>query len=339
MVLLLSTSVIAETFTYIVPAAIDGGNAKWAQKFTKEWNKELAKEGHDIILRYVPGQGGLKGFTKYHTEMSDDNLVLVQSKGFFDYVTVPESSWKGFDPTDVDYIGGQLQGTFVFIKSKMMLSMRLNAEGTLNIPYAPNLLIDTMGIYLMLCGNLPTIEETMACGDTKTNRIIGFKGMGSMRMAYLSDGLDVARDGFSHMSKTYKEEIKSGETLIWFTHGTVTDSGDMGVDPNTDGSLDFHKLFEDKHGAAPSGEFYDAYITLSTMRSGLGKWVFTRKDNPFYDVLVRTFNETVKNSRKSLAKSLGVYPWNTGNTIPLSIFERLNDTTTKSIRAINGAIK
>ena len=38
-----TTTAHSENFNYIVPAPVDGGNAKWAQQVTKQWNKFLKK--------------------------------------------------------------------------------------------------------------------------------------------------------------------------------------------------------------------------------------------------------------------------------------------------------
>ena len=47
-----TTTAHSENFNYIVPASIDGGTAKWAQRVTKQWSKFLKNYGHTVSLRY-----------------------------------------------------------------------------------------------------------------------------------------------------------------------------------------------------------------------------------------------------------------------------------------------
>jgi len=326
----LTTASLAETFTYIVPAGVDGGNAKWAQQFTKQWNKQLKKHGHEVVLRYVKGQRGRKGLSKWASEMSDDNTVVVQTQGLINYLTT-KKGWKGFDPRDVDVIGGQLQGTFVFKKTSANPGLYSTA---IHIDGGAEVIVDAMASSMMMCGNMTT-DSIIACSNHNTRWVRGFKKGGERRQAYLNNQIQVSRDGFSHMRKTYRKELKSGETEVWYSHGVTDFNGDMKEDPNHPSSF-FNKVFREKFGEEPSGRYYDAYKQIIKMRSGLGKTVFTKKDNPYYDVLSSTFKDTYKDkkSKKKLDKKLGKYEWHNGsdsNNLMKSMWEGIRSGTLYSI--------
>ena len=306
--LFLITSAKAEKFTYIVPASTSGGMAKWAITFVKEWSKEMSKEGHSIVLRYIKAQKGKKGFTTWYKDHSDDNTVIIQTKGYINYLMT--GGWKGFDPRiHGQTLGGQLQGTFVFKKTDVE-----PGKDNVAIIFSNNTFVDAMGHMLMMCGN-KTIEETVKCGKTNTRWVSGFKGMGEARQAFLVNQLQVMRDGFSHARKTYKKQIKSSVAQIWYSHGTVSPQGDLIPDPNVSDKLFFANKFKAKYGEPATGEFYDVYAFLLKLRAAIGKTIFTKKDNPHYDMLVRTMQSTIQNkkSKKKLDKKLGIYPWHFGD--------------------------
>lgn len=327
---LLTTASLAETFTYIVPSGVDGGNAKWAQQFTKQWNKQLKKHGHEVVLRYISPQRGKKAFSTYASELSDDDTVVVQTQGLINYLT-QSRGWKGFDPRNVDVIGGQLQGTFVFKKTDVepgVDNVAIHLDG------GSEVLVDAMSSAMMMCGHM-NISSIEACSNHNTRWIRGFKKSGQRRQAYLNNQIQVSRDGFAQMLKTYKKELKSGETEVWYSHGVTDFSGDMNEDPNMPKTF-FNKVYREKFGVEPSGRYYEAYKQIIKMRSGIGKVVFTKNNNPYYDVLSSTFKDTYKDkkSRKKLDKKLGKYEWHVGsdsNNLMNSMWSGINTQVLKDI--------
>jgi hypothetical protein len=304
--LFLITSVYAESFTYLIPGKPAGGMAKWATIFAKEWSKELEKEGHSIILRHITGQRGRKGFVTWYKKHSKDNTVIVQTNGYNTFLM--SKKWKGFDPRiHGQTIGGQLQGTFAFKKTNV-------TPGVDNVAIImhPNAFVDAMGHILLMCGN-NSLKISIKCAKSNTRWVSGFT-TGEARKAFLVDELQVMRDGYFHANKTYKKQIKKGIAEIWYTHGTLDNDGNIIPDPNAKPDLWFDNKFKEKWNEPPAGKFYDAYSMLLKLRAGLGKTIFTKKDNPHYDMLVRTMQATVNNksSKKVLDKRLGTYDWHFG---------------------------
>jgi hypothetical protein len=292
--LALSTAVIAETFTYIVPAGVEGGNAKWAQKFTQAWNKKLKNYGHDIVLRYIPGQSGRKGFSEWQTKYSNDDTYLIQTSGMIKYM-VSDKGWKGYKPSNSRVLGGQMQGTFQFVKTGITPGIDpVNGH----IDGGSEVILDAMAITMMACG------PTLTCANP-INFVKGFKSSGERRKAYLNDEIQLSRDGFAHMKKTYKKELATGATKVWYSHGTMI-NGQIKANPDSPTTF-FPDVYKAKWGVEPSGDYYEAYLQTLKMRNGLGKMVLTKKGNKYYGDLVNSFNDTVsdKKLRKKLNKKLG----------------------------------
>ena len=336
--LMFSFQAVAETFTYVVPAGPDGGNGKWAQNFVKQWDKKLQAYGHNMVIRYLPGQQGRKANSEWQKNMSSDPTVVVQSSGgFIGWLTKPDG-WAGFDPIkNVDTIGLQLQGTFVFLKSGV------NPETdnpAVHIDGGSEVLVDIMGHALMVCGN-QSVDETIACMKSTMRLVKGFKGSGERRQAYLVNQLQISRDGFAHKRKTYKDELKAGKTVVWYSHGTVNNNGDMIADPNEPESW-FNDAFVARWGEQPSGEFYDAYNLIIKARSSMGKSVYTMKNNPNKEILIKAWNDVLadKEAMKILTKKLGKYDWKLGDeaqTITQKVWATLNTDTYLNVIKIRQA--
>ncbi len=324
----MSFTAYAETFTYIVPAGPEGGNAKWAQRVVKEWNKYLEMDGHKVVLRYMPGDPK-KTYAKYNNELSKDGKTMIQSRGMIKYITSGDG-WGGFDPKAFATIVAHNQGTFVFSKKD------IPAIPAIHIGGGSETIVDAMSIAMMLCGPMD-FDKLVECSKSNMRQVKGWKGSGDRRKAFLNGEIDVSRDGFSHMKKTYKDGIKSGKTKVWFSHGVSVD-GKIVKDPNMPEAW-FNTAYEKKWGEAPSGRYYDAYALILKTRSGLGKTIFLSKDSPHMDALVSSFTMMLNNktSKKHLDKKLGKYPWALGedaNNSKLAIFdaidskELLNDVKT-----------
>ena len=311
-----TTTAYAETFTYIVPAGPDGGNAKWAQRVVKEWNKYLGND--KVVIRYMPGDPK-KTFAKFNNELSKDGKTMIQSRGMIKYITSGDG-WGGFNPKDYATIIAQHQGTFVFAKKDIPELPAIHIGG------GSETIVDAMSIAMMLCGPM-CFDKLVECSKSNMRQVKGWKGSGDRRKAFLNGEIDVTRDGFSHMIKTYKGGIKSGKTQVWYTHG-VSLNGTIKPDPAMPEKW-FNTIYKEKWGQVPSGRYYNAYAIILKTRSGLGKTVFLSKDSPHTDVLIKSFDTMLKNkaSKKQLDKKLGKYPWALGkdaNDSKMAIFGAIN---------------
>ena len=325
-----TTAAYAENFTYIVPAAVDGGTAKWAQQVTKQWNKFLKNYGHTVSLRYIKQQKGKKGATEFATTYLDDPTVLLQFNNVISWVTT-SNGWKGFDPRKYTLIGGQVQGTFVFAKTKLPDVPAIHIGG------GAETIVDAMAAVMMLCGPMDLVE-ILQCQKESLRYIKGWRSGGQRRKAYLSGDIQISRDGFSHMKKTYKDELKSGKSKVWFSHGMVDKELGITKDPNSPNTF-FDQVYYKKWNQQPTGDYFDVYRKTIMLRSGLSKYLMVHVNNPHYEDLVNSFKDMLKDkgAKKSLNKKLGNYPWMVGTVIEdvhMRIWDSLDKINLKNMETI-----
>ena len=330
-----TTTAHSENFNYIVPAPVDGGNAKWAQQVTKQWNKFLKKYGHTVSLRYIKQQSGKKALTEFATTYKNDHTVLLQPKGIIRWITT-SGGWKGYDPKNNVPIAGHENGTFVFAKTKLPDIPATHVGG------GAETILDVMAMVVMICGPME-LSEILQCQKEKLRLVYGWKGSGQRRKAYLSNDIQITRDGFSHMRKTYKDELKSGKTKVWFSHGVIDSKLGIIADPNSPHTF-FDKVYYKKWNKLPSGDYFNVYRQSLMFRQVFGKHIVVQANNPHYSDLVNSFKEMLedKGARKVLDKKLGVYPWTVGKSteeVQNMVWKSLNKKVLKNMEIIRRTFK
>ena len=325
-----TTTAHSENFNYIVAGSVSGGHAKWAQQVTKQWNKFLKNYGHTISLRYIKQQRGKRGMVEFATTYKDNPKVLLQPRGVISWV-MSSDGWKGYNPKKYIPIAGQLNGTFVFIKTKLPDIPAINIGG------GSETIVDAMAAVLMLCGPMD-LTEILQCQKEKLRYIRGWKGSGQRRKAYLSGDIQITRDGFAHMKKTFKDELKSGKTKVWFSHGIADEELGIIQDPNSPNTF-FDKVYYKKWNKLPSGEYFDVYRQTIKFRSGFSKYLMVHANNPYYEDLVNSFKDMIKDkdAKKVLDKKLGYSPWMVGSAAEKThtrIWDSLDKINLKNMETI-----
>ena len=322
----LTTAAAAEQFTYIVPSSPDGGIAKHAQQVTKEWSKFLAKKGHSLNLRYMKQQKGKKAATEFATTYKDNPLVILQSKGIIMFMT-SNKGWKGYDPRNYVPIFGQKTGVFMLAKSDLPKKPAINIGG------GAETIVDAMSAIMMECGNM-SVSKMLDCQKDTYRYIKGWQGSGSRRKGYLAGDIQITRDAFKNIGSTYKDEIKSGKSVVWFSHGIASANG-LVDDPSINSAPSFPTLFTVNWKEAPRGAYYNAYKKMIELRS-TSKYVMVHPKNPYYEDLLGSFNEMIndKESMKKLNKKLGAYPWASGAELKKTLDDIYSSVDKKLLKDI-----
>ena len=74
----ITTSVLADTYTFVVPQKPGGGTSVWAQIVATEMEKYLDEK---IVIKHIRGARDIPGFNKWHNDMRDDDKVVMVSHG------------------------------------------------------------------------------------------------------------------------------------------------------------------------------------------------------------------------------------------------------------------
>jgi len=292
----ITTSALAETFTFVVPQKPGSGTTVWTEIVLKELQRFMP--GHTLKLRNFPGARDIPAVNAFQNELRFDDTIIMVSHG---------GNGVSFLQEQVDYNYADWE-SIGMMNLNIIVGKRLDADLD-NIIFASKSgrVPDAMGMALLLCGKLDSIAEYTTCFKSKVNWVPGFGNGGDRRLAFKRGELTVDREN----PAAYKKHIaKNEEAELWFHHGILQADGSHADDPNYPGKQ-MEILYEEKWGEAPSGPMYDAYVLVKSFRDALQKAFWVNKGNPNAELLQKALLEMSKDEQaiKAIQKKVGNYEW------------------------------
>jgi len=294
------------TYTMIIPQEAGGGTSVWASIIAKHLQKHL---GEEIVLQHIPGARDIPAFNKFHNELqNDDKTIMVSHGGNAESFLIEEVdyNYKEYEPIggmNLSIVTAGRSGTDP-TKDPIRFS-----SGSGNNP-------DVMAFTLLACGELPTIDDYVACFKDKITFVKGMKS-GDRRLAFMRGELNATRESTAAFIKHVQPLIDKGEAELWFSHGVLDlETGLVMPDDNFSvGSFD--QYYFQKYGKNPSGPLYDAYILAKQYRDALQKALWMRKGNPNAPAVKNALEAMLADpeAQAAIEKKAGKYGWNVGSDL------------------------
>lgn len=295
-----TTSVMAQ-YTLIVPQAPGSGTSVWATIIAKGLEKHLDEK---IVIRHIPGAKDIPGFNEFHNRLRYDDKTIMVSHG---------GNGVGYlvDRIDYDY---KYYDSIGMMNLNIILGKKDSLDTTqdiVKIAGGSGLEPDGMAIAMLLCGNLHSTDAYVDCWQQRVIWVNGVGG-GERRLGFQRGEFNTTRESVAAWFKFY---IDLPENQIWFHHGLYDlATGQQVDDANFPAGYQFETVFEQLHGAAPSGKFYDAYRLSRAFRDVLQKALWVNKGNPntekLRDALVKMLADP--ETMAALERDTGQYKWIVG---------------------------
>lgn len=294
--LFMFTSAMAEVIM-VVPQKPGQGTTVWADIVKKELEKHL---GEKITLRLIPGARDIPGINAWHNDLRfDENTIVVTHGG-----------------NGVSFLQEQVDYNYAEYDSVGLMNLNIIAGKRIGddmskprFPAGSGMVPEAFAMTLMLCGPDKSVDEYIACFKENVVWVKGMSGS-ERRLAFRRGELTGTREN----PAAYKKHVAPDDNAeIWFHHGILQADGTHADDPNYPG-FQFEKLYEQRWGVAPSGEFYDAYKLVKSFRDGMQKALWVNKGNPNAEKLQAALTEMSLNaqSRAIIEKKVGKYEWKIG---------------------------
>ena len=295
LLMLLSTSLFAQTFTLISPQQPGSGTSQWTDIIQQELKNYL-----EVDVRYYPGARALPAPNYFQENLRFDNSQAIVTNGCNGISYVLEETAK-YKYSEWDSVG--------MMNLNIIVSKRKDSDKVVMASRAGRT-PDAMGITLLLCGPDKTIEEYIQC--FKEN-VIWVKGLsqGEIRLAFRRGELTVDREN----PAAYKKHVEPNPDMeIWFHHGILQADGSHADDPNHKGYL-LEDLYTKKWGVKPEGRFYNSYKLIKSYRDSIQKAIWVNKDNPYRDEMILALNKMINDpkSKEAIEKKVGKYDWVIGD--------------------------
>ena len=245
----------------IVPFAPGGGADVYIRALQPFLEKHLP--GHPtIIVRNIPGARGIPGANQFQARAKRDGTAAI-------------------------VVSASTVANFVFQKSKVQYELNkwepilLSPQGA--VVYAspslgvsgPKDVTKLKGKALAFGGQSASSAElrtivTLELLGLKSNYVWGLN-RGPVRLAFERGELNINYDSAPAYLKNVSALVKAGKAVPLYAFGVINDKGALVRDPNFADIPSFAEAYELMHGKKPSGDGYDAWISLLKMLTMVNK--------------------------------------------------------------------
>lgn len=289
-------------FKMIVPQGPGQGTSVWAGIIAKHLEKQL---GEPVVIQHIPGAKDIPGFNEFHNRLRFDEKTIMVSHGGNGVSFLVDA--VDYNYRDYDSIG--MQNLNIVLGKKTAMNPR---QDRAILAGGSGLEPDGMAVTMLMCGNLPNKEAYLECFNRRVTWVNGISG-GERRLAFMRGELNTTRETTVAWWKFY---TNVQENELWFHHGIYDlKTGRTVEDPNFPKGFVFEDVFKRIHGAAPRGEFYEAYKLSRTFRDVLQKALWVNKNNPHTERLRAALRKMITDpeAAAALEADTGKYEWIIGN--------------------------
>jgi hypothetical protein len=321
----LSFSVSAE-YILIVPQQPGNGTSVWAQIIARHLGKQL---NEPVVVRHIPGAKDIPGFNKFHNDLRfNDNVIMVSHGGngigyLVDDVDYDYKHYDSIGMMNLNIVVGKKKGVDFQTGTKVKIAGSSGNE------------TDGMAIAMLVCGNLPTMQDYLDCWNDRVVWVNGLKGS-ERRLAFMRGEFNVARESVVSWNKYYTDNTDAGAE-IWFHHGVYDlDTRQQKDDLNFPPELRFETVFEKTWGEKPTGPLYEAYMLSRNFRDVLQKALWVNKGNPNLEELRSALKKMITDpeAAAALERETGQYEWiigDDGNQVVGKIRENISEQKLKDM--------
>ena len=239
----------------MIPFAPGGGSDVYIRALQPFLEKHLPGKP-TIIVRNVPGAGGIPGANQFQTRAKPDgtDAIVVSASTVANYVF--QRSKVQYELTKWEPVLLSPQGAVVYA------STSLGVNGPKDLP-------KLKGKPLVFGGQSATSAELRAI---VTFELLGLQpkfvwglNRGPARLAFERGELNINYDSAPGYLKNASQLVKAGKAVPLYSLGVLNEKGEVVRDPNFKDLPSFPEAYEMMHGKKPSGQGYEAWKALLKM--------------------------------------------------------------------------
>jgi hypothetical protein len=254
----------------IVPFSPGGGTDIYVRALAPYLEKYLPGTP-TILVRNIPGARGIPGANHFQSNAQTDGTTVIASSAS----TVANFV---FQKSKVDYKLDQWEPIVLSPQGAVTY-----ASTSLGIA-GPQDLLKLKGRQLVFGGQSPSSAELRAILpfellDLKPKYVWGMN-RGPVRLAFERGELNINYDSTPGYLKGAVQLVKAGKAAPLYALGVLDDKGTLVRDPNFPDMPHFGEAYERWHGKKPSGQGYEAWLSVMKMLVMLNKALFLPTGTP-----------------------------------------------------------
>ncbi len=250
-----SVSFAGKRIEVIVPFAPGGGSDVYIRSLQPYLEKYLPGKP-TIIVRNIPGAGGIPGANQFQARANPDGLhaIIVSASTVANFVF--QKSKVEYDLNKWEPVLLSPQGAVVYASPSLGVS-------------GPKDVGKLKGKPLVFGGQCASCAELRAI---LTFELLGLKSKfvwglnrGPVRLAFERGEININYDSTPGYLKNASALVKAGKAVPLYALGVLNDKGALIRDPNFPDMPNFAEAYELVHGKKPSGQGYDAWLSVMKM--------------------------------------------------------------------------
>jgi tripartite-type tricarboxylate transporter receptor subunit TctC len=254
----------------IVPFAPGGGTDVYVRALAPHLERYLPGNP-TIVVRNVPGARGIPGANQFEARAKPDGLEIIAASASTVANFVFQKSKVDYHMDKWEPVLLSPQGAVVYAAASLGLT-------------GPSDVAKLKGKELVFGGQSAASAELRAI---LTFELLGLKpkyvwGMnrGPVRLAFERGEMNINYDSTPGYLKGAYQLVKAGKAVPLYALGVLDDKGNLARDPNFADMPNFAEAYELMHGKKPSGQGYEAWLSVMKMLVMLNKGLYLPTGTP-----------------------------------------------------------
>lgn len=292
-----------ETLEILTPWTPGGGADTWGRYVAATISPYL---GDDVGVQVVnrPGAGGVQGSNEFQLRTASDGMtVLLQSAGQV-FPFMYGSNAVRYDFRDYEPIVAMAQGGVVYASADLGVETPLELWEVEHLIYGE---VSPQAIGSMALAAFALLE-------LPHDAIFGYRSRGPTRMALEQGETNLDFQTTSAYTSNVEPLVEEGIAVPLFSMGVIDTHGELVRDPAFPDLPTVAEVYEERHGAPPSGVAWDAYRAV--LSAGSIKMLWAKSDAPEASINdLREAFRAARNDDEFMADSIaanGPYDWLVG---------------------------
>jgi tripartite-type tricarboxylate transporter receptor subunit TctC len=254
----------------IVPFSPGGGTDVYVRALAPYLEKHLPGKP-TVIVRNIPGARGIPGANQFQARAKPDGTDVIAGSASNVATFVLERSKVEYKLNEWEPIVLSPQGAVVYA------SPSLGVTGPKDLP-------KLKGKQLVFGGQSPGSAElrvivTFELLGLKPNYVWGLN-RGPLRLAFERGEMNINYDSTPGFLKNAMQLVKAGKAVPLYSLGVLDEKGALVRDPNFPDMPNFADAYELMHGKKPSGQGFDAWLSVMKMLVMLNKGLYLPAGTP-----------------------------------------------------------
>lgn len=261
-----------QTVEWTIPFGEGGGNDAWARFFAPYLAKYLPGNP-TVLVRNLPGGGGLSGANSFAQRAQDDGLALLGVSGSNQFPYLLGDSRVQYDYRDFTPVLVSPTGGVVFIPASFGITSAADAASLKEkeLVYA-NTGATALDLVLMLAFEML---------DLNVRHVFGMSSRGETRMAFERGEANIDYQTSSSYLANIVPMVEAGKAVPLFSLGTLDDDGNLVRDPTFPDIPHVFEAYEMMQGHPPEeGDMLDAYMAFFSAGFPAQKMALLPKTTP-----------------------------------------------------------